>query len=368
MSTILKVKYVSQKDKATAGYSINDCGPACVAMMAQTIGVNVTPDQIYKDAKITTRGPIAVYYIKVAGNLYNLNLGRHDNSSGMSLTRLKEFLDGGRPALVLVDYYPVMRAGLHESRINGGHFVVAVGYDDNYIYVHDPYWDGEGGAFRKWPIPVWNESWFQYGTQYQRICLVPATRIAEPQDPPFPVPLGILRRVRAKAMWEGTPTPVPQSQEDYDDMMAWLGSWGTDTTSYVIQEGDTLGQVSEHFYGGADYYMAIAAFNDLTNPNSIEVGQKLAIPLPPGTSIPSPVDPAKPIEDHPFTNQQVINAFHAVFSKRGEAAKFWEYATAAGLAYIADNRSARYNGPPIKSLPGVPADALAEISKLLTGQ
>lgn len=367
MSTILKVVYVSQKDRATAGYSINDCGPACISMMAKTIGVDVSPDQVYRDAKITTRGPLAVNTIKYAGNLYNLNLGRHDNSNGMGLTRLKEFLDGGRPALVLVSYFPVMRAGLNESSINGGHFVVAVGYDDNYIHLHDPYWDGTGGAFRKWPIPVWNEAWYQYNTQYQRICLVPNSRIAEPKDPPYPVPADIRRRMRAKAMWEGQPTPVPASEADYNDMLAWLGDWGTQTADYVVESGDTLGAVSEHFYGGADYYMAIAAFNDLANPNQIEVGQKLRIPLPPGTAIPSPIDPEKPVVEHPFTNQQVINAFHTVFSKRGEAHLFWEYATAAGLAYIADSRSARYSGPPILALQGVPKDALAEINKLLTG-
>ncbi len=365
MSTVLSVVYYSQKDKATAGYSINDCGPACLAMMARTMGRNVTADQIYKDAGITAKGPLAVNTIKAAGNLYGLNLQRHDHSSGFGLTKLQTFLDQGRPALVLVDYFPVMRAGLHESRINGGHFVVAVGYDDNYIHVHDPYWDGEGGAYRTWPIPVWNEAWYQYGTQYQKISLVPANPIAQPKHPAYPIPPEVLRRLRAKALFVGQPVPVPQNDSDYANALAWLGDWGVETVLYTIQPGDTLAEVSEQFYGSSAYYTVVAAFNGIANADQIEVGQQLLIPIPPGVTV-STSTTTEPVTQPPsysFTHQQLINAFHKAFQARADKDKWWDYVTAAGLAYIANNRSDRYTGPDLKTVPNLPDDVRAAVLK-----
>ncbi len=377
MGTILNVTYVSQKDKATAGYSINDCGPTCVAMMADTIGKNVTPNQVYKDAGITAKGPLSVTTMQQSGNLYGLNLQRHDTSSDAGLTNLMGWLDGGRPALVLVDYFPVMRANLHESRINGGHFVVAVGYDDNYIYVHDPYWDGQGGAYRTWPINVWNEAWFQHGTQYQKVCLAPRDRIAQPKTPPYPIPADILKRIRARAMFENTPAPIPANDADYQTALKWLGDWGKNVTTYTIQSGDTLGAVADHIYGSSEYYRVIAIFNDIADVNRVEVGQTLYCPLPGAATVPSftptgsesagsPVTAQPPAAaPYAFTNQQVINAFHDIFTKRGDVAHYWDYATAAGLGYLPDHRSERYSGPRIEDLPNLPDDVKQELAAAL---
>jgi nucleoid-associated protein YgaU len=51
--------------------------------------------------------------------------------------------------------------------------------------------------------------------------------------------------------------------------------------TYVVKSGDTLASISKHFYGNTGDYMRI--FNEnrskLTNPNLLEVGQKLEIPV-----------------------------------------------------------------------------------------
>lgn len=52
--------------------------------------------------------------------------------------------------------------------------------------------------------------------------------------------------------------------------------------TYVVQAGDTLWDIAEHFYNDPFKYHLIANANHLTNPNLITVGQRLTIPrLPP---------------------------------------------------------------------------------------
>lgn len=364
MASILKVVYVSQKDSVTAGYSFNDCGPACIAMMAQTIGKDVSVDQVYRDSGITSRGPLWVSTVQSAGNKYGLKLERHDRSTDARLSALQTWIDEGRPALVLVDYKPVMRAGLHESYIGGGHFALVVGYDDNYVYIHDPYWNGDGGAYRKWPIPVFNEAWYQHNTQYQKVALVPAEGIAGLKKPPFPVPDEEWKRIRARAMFAGITTPIPQDEADYQDVKAWLGDWGAETITHIVKPGDTLGAISEEYYGSSGHYPMIALFNEISDPGRIKVGMKIDIPLP--APKPGPETPDEEPVEYDFTHQQLINAFYDVYRARNEVSKYWKTLEKVGLAYIANDRSARYAGPDLKTLPGLDTDiASAVLEKLV---
>lgn len=47
---------------------------------------------------------------------------------------------------------------------------------------------------------------------------------------------------------------------------------------YTVKEGDTLFTIAESYYKDGYKYTEIAQANNLTNPNSIEIGQKLEIP------------------------------------------------------------------------------------------
>jgi LysM repeat protein len=403
MQTLLDIPYRSQRDTLTAGFSINDCGPACVAMLIAATGTEVTTDQVYKDAGITSRGPLAVTTIQRAGNLYNLNLERHDRSSDATLEELRTWIDQGRPAIVLIDYRPAMRAGYHETAINGGHFAVVVGYDDDHIFVHDPYWRGEGGANRRWRTEVFIECWFREWSTYQQIAVVPATAISTVTDPPYPVPPDVAKRIRAKAIFESSPAPHVRTEEDYEEALLWLDDWGEDTQTHVVSPGETMGAIAEQYYGSAQHYRTIAVFNGILNPRLVQVGQELLIPLPapvpaPGETIdktreiseptaatPSkpktpteetpvappkikePEEPAPKPKTYPYTNQQVINAFYEVFSARGERDRFWEYVVAAGLAHLAEYRSERYRGPDIMELPNLEKDVKADILRELGG-
>jgi len=50
--------------------------------------------------------------------------------------------------------------------------------------------------------------------------------------------------------------------------------------TYIVQTGDTLSKISQQFYGDASQYQKIFQANrdKLTDPNKIQVGQKLTIP------------------------------------------------------------------------------------------
>jgi nucleoid-associated protein YgaU len=360
MGTLLDVPYTSQKDVKTAGYSFNDCGPCCLAMMVLSLGQQITTDQIYKSANIANKGPLLVSTVRNAGNLYGLDLKVHDISSDASIDGLKKWLDGGRPALALIDYAPIMRAGYQESAIHGGHFVLVVGYDDDDVIVHDPYWNKQGGKNRYWRIPVFAESWYQKGTQYQRVALVPEKAIVKPLGPAFTVPTDMLNRIRARAMFEGTPTPKLNNADQYQEAVRWLSDWGKESKTYKVVDGDTLGLIASKFYGSAQYYMAIAAYNGMADGNQIKVGQELCIPMP-STASSSGVSPT-----HSYTNQEIINAFHDAFVERGLADQYWQCVEGAGIANIASNRSALYTGPEINALPNMTAELKQLVIKHLS--
>ena len=60
-------------------------------------------------------------------------------------------------------------------------------------------------------------------------------------------------------------------------------------TEYAVQQGDTLSTIAQRFGTTAD---ELARINGLTNPNTLDIGQKLKIPTPSSpTSTPAPATP-----------------------------------------------------------------------------
>ena len=49
--------------------------------------------------------------------------------------------------------------------------------------------------------------------------------------------------------------------------------------TYVVEAGDTLSGIAERFYGDAGIYTEIADANGIADPNLINVGQELVLPL-----------------------------------------------------------------------------------------
>ena len=169
--TTLPVPYISQIDE---GRPINDCGPASALMVARAYGKahDTSIDDLYARHKLAD-APLLVSTIMQL--LADLGVPCHRETAG--LARLRALLDEGHPAILLVDYAPVMAANLHQFAIKGGHFVVATGYGSGYVTVHDPYQTGARGAHVRWPEAVLDAAWRPHG-QYNYTAIVPDETLA----------------------------------------------------------------------------------------------------------------------------------------------------------------------------------------------
>jgi LysM repeat protein len=367
VGTILQVPYRSQKSK-TAGYSANDCGPACIVMMLACTGKDMTVDELYKHPSIAgQKGGIAIGSLQTVSKAYGVPL----RYAVLKLDDLKTKIDEGRPTMVLVDYKPIVDKHLNGVPTNGlfGHFALVVGYDDESIIVHDPYWATDDGAYRHWPTAVFSKAWTggigSWGNNYNGKSVYPVDAIAEPiatEVITFPMDDGLKRRIRAKARFEKEPTPVITNQAEYDQAVAWLGEWGQYGEIYYVKAGDTLSSIAQGRFGLALFADGLAAYNGLASASEqLTVGQKLLIPLP-GT--PKPDDETG--HTYNFTNQQLINAFYTVYRTRGGASTdYWKAIVSAGLEDIANNRQAKYSGQAISDLPNLPDDIKKSVSALL---
>jgi len=74
------------------------------------------------------------------------------------------------------------------------------------------------------------------------------------------------------------PSLAPQSQGPSQGQGS--GSPGGGMQTYEVKPGDTLSKLARQFYGDSNQYMKIFEANrdQLTDPNKIQVGQKLKIP------------------------------------------------------------------------------------------
>ncbi|MBN1430947.1 MAG: C39 family peptidase [Anaerolineae bacterium] len=364
MGTTLQVPYKSQSS-TTAGYSANDCGPACVAMMLAATGRDVTIDSLYNHPSIAgQKGGIAIGSLMTLSKAYGIPL----QFARLSLDTLKEKIDSGCPVMVLADYKPIVDNKLNGVATNGlfGHFPLVVGYDNDAIIVHDPYWKTDAGAYRRWPTAVFHKAWLgglgSWGNNYNGQSVFPINPIAQPivtEEISFPIDDGLKRRIRAKALFEGEPIPRITNQDEYDQAIAWLGDWGQYGEIYYVRSGDTLGWIAQQRFGRASFSDGLAAYNGLDDPNYLKVGQKLLIPLPllEEAVMPSPDTGSSTSQTYTFTNQQLINAFYRVYRARGGSANaYWAALVAAELEYLATDRKAKYTGRALGDLPNLPAD------------
>lgn len=389
MGVKLKVPYKSQV-APTAGYSHNDCGPASVNMMLAAVGTDVTIDSMYKTgpaANLLSTGLLGTGTLIQLAKAYGLELKRQANDTGLTLDGARQLLDAGRPLLMLMDYTVIVKYKLNSISTSGnfGHFVVMVGYEGDDFLIHDPYQKADLKGFFVWSTKVveecWNRGYGASGNHYARICLVPPYRIAEPFEPPYPVPEDIKRRLMSKALFEGTSEPRITSEGEYRLAVEWLGDWGKKFETYTVVSGDSISKIAKKLYGEFDLWNALAVYNGLKNPDALEVGATLQYPIIPGLmfgqespDVPNP-DTKRPGENkalpeqkpQEYTNQQVINAFFQVFKKHepDDSDAYWDAIVRAGIEEVAENRQAKYTGPAIDTLTGVPSAILADIVTML---
>ena len=81
--------------------------------------------------------------------------------------------------------------------------------------------------------------------------------------------------VVANRVWD----VIKQCDPTYSDLHHEIGTTGGAEQPYTIKSGDNLSKVSKLFYGNANKYAKIAEANGISNPDHIQVGQSIKVPV-----------------------------------------------------------------------------------------
>jgi hypothetical protein len=288
MASLLSLGYKSQYDLDAAA-SRNDCGPACLAMLVNALGIAATTDAVFHRTGAAADGYVSMAQLMRAGESYGAPL---EFRKGWGLAQLRAALDLARPAIALVHYgaFSELDPGVStQSVFRGPHFVLVVGYDEQHVVVHDPLWTGERrdeGAYKRWPNAVWLAAWGRChedcdphgrcNPDFAALISVRALSAAQRLQ----VPADVLRRLRAKAAFDGRPLPDLTRPASLNRAVSDLGTWGQRTLAHRVQPTDTLWRLAKAYYGDGHKLGVLQAFNGLAASDVIHDGQVLLIPEP----------------------------------------------------------------------------------------
>lgn len=288
MGTLLNIAYKSQYDPDAAA-SRNDCGPACLAMIINALGAAATTDAVFRRTGAPPEGYVSMAQLMRVGESYGVPM---EYRKGWALGELRAMLDLGRPLIALVHYaaFSELQPGIStQSPFKGPHFVLAVGYEDTSVIVHDPLWVGERrdqGAFKKWRNDIWLQAWGRshedcdmQGNCNPDYAALISVRAVSPSAR-TQVSAEVVRRIRAKAAFDGVLQPELNHPASLSSYLTALGNWGKRTTVRVVQPTDTLWRLAKAYYGDGNKMSVIQNFNGLTESDVIHNGQVLLIPEP----------------------------------------------------------------------------------------
>jgi hypothetical protein len=288
MASVLTLDYKSQYD-ADASASRNDCGPACLAMLLNALGIAATTDAVFHRTGAAAEGYVSMAQLMRAGESYRAPL---EFRRGWGLGELRAMLDLARPVIALVHYavFSELEPGVStQSPFRGPHFVLVVGYDEHHVVVHDPLWTGvrrAEGAYKQWPNPVWLAAW---GSCHQDCddqgrcnpddaALISVRPLRAAQQ--VRVPADVVRRLRAKAAFAGQPLPDLGDPQGLGRAVQALGAWGRRSVAHRVLPSDTLWRLAKAYYGDGHKLNVLQAFNGLDESDVIHDGQVLLIPEP----------------------------------------------------------------------------------------
>jgi len=72
---------------------------------------------------------------------------------------------------------------------------------------------------------------------------------------------------------------IKQVDPQFADLKHEITNTGGQDQTYTIEPGDNLSKVSKLFYGDPNHYEAIANASNLDNPDKIQVGQQVTVPV-----------------------------------------------------------------------------------------
>ena len=138
---IPNIPYKSQSDP-DATISKNDCGPTCIAMILNGLDKNVTTNAVFRRTGCKPTEYVSLAQMINAAQTYGITF---QYKRPWSLEDLMQWISDGKAIIPLVHYgaWSQIQPGVStQSTFTGPHFVVVVGFDDEYIYINDPlFWD-----------------------------------------------------------------------------------------------------------------------------------------------------------------------------------------------------------------------------------
>jgi len=115
--------------RQSTGYS---CGAASLLSNLQYLGYNPTERELMKDLDGTQGGVDPESFIEAAKK-YGLEANLVE---GMSLDKLRSLIKGGSPVTLSIQAWGEKKD--YSKEWDDGHYVLAIGYDDDGIYLVDP--------------------------------------------------------------------------------------------------------------------------------------------------------------------------------------------------------------------------------------
>ena len=289
MAKKLEIPYRSQRD-SDALYAPSDCGAACVAMLLEAFGMQVSIDNVFKatgrpQQKFLSRGDLII-----AARDFHLDLSRFSNGDQ---DFLKEKIDENRPVIALVNYAAWSKPGSGvptQSSFAKTHFVVVTGYDGSDIQLNDPLWWGsrrQEGKDKRMTYDQFAAAWstcHEFLNNPDFVGLVTDEPLpggpAQPGAPP--VTQEEINRILAWGAFVGiTIDEGTLSSRDVANVyLNFVGTWGDTVINHVVQNGEDLGILALRYYGDPMKWKVITFYNDLPPIDAFEIGDVLKIPEP----------------------------------------------------------------------------------------
>jgi nucleoid-associated protein YgaU len=82
-------------------------------------------------------------------------------------------------------------------------------------------------------------------------------------------------RVVLERVWD----EIKKADPSYSDLHHEIANTGGDEQAYTIKPGDNLSTVAKRFYGQASKYNDVAKANGISDPNKIQAGQEIKLPV-----------------------------------------------------------------------------------------
>jgi nucleoid-associated protein YgaU len=82
-------------------------------------------------------------------------------------------------------------------------------------------------------------------------------------------------QVVANRVWD----EIKKVDPSYADLHHEIATSGGADQSYTVKSGDNLSKISARFYGSPNHYTKIAEASHIADPNKIQVGQQITIPV-----------------------------------------------------------------------------------------